>query len=762
MRKRPLHLLLVLLVLLSSCVPPPKTPRTLPSESAPTAQEAAPDGSQGSNATTPGESGDGRKALSARLTPAKSVFSKPPGETAPEPETQSTAPQPSSLRPPLAPKQAKPRVGVLGQGGQTGKSPLGEAAAKSESGTLSFDKADIAEVTHQIFGDHLQLNYILDPAIKGVINLHMEGEFSREQLLQMVVKAFQEVNVEVTHKDGIYYIKPMTPINRNLELADPSALGAKHASNPMIVVYRPRFIQAQQGLNLIKSFLTPGRASFHDQGTNTIVFVENVQNARSVLELLKAMDINLLDEIGMEILPLKVLTPVEAVKTMTTVMGQLGVFRGTTFKDNLVMVPLDHYRGVLIFAQDQAVLEIAKQWLTAIDVRGSELGEQINIYQVENALARDISDILGQVFGKEKAKAQKTLKNKLVGATSSAPETSASTASTSLAATTLGASASGAEVIDTELTGPLTLIADEINNSLIIRSNSRDYATVKRVIQKLDTMPRAVLIEVVIAEVRLKDSLQYGVEWFLKSQRMGQGTNRFNGLLSSSNSLGTFDFGSAALGSLGGLSGLTAFLGTDSIQALISLLDKNTDVNVLATPSILALDNNLASITVGGREPTVTQQQQSTTTTANIINSVQYQETGLVLRVIPHISSSGVVRMEVEQKIKSVNDETLKNVNLNTPRFTEREIKTSLVTEDGKTVVLGGLISASKTRSVDGIPILGQLPVLGFFFAKNSKDVEKTELLVSITPHVVKPRHDAVQNELLQRLEHLRRNAKAK
>jgi general secretion pathway protein D len=758
MKKSTLSIFVALLVLVSSCAPRTQSPDS-PAAPSPASEPAA----SPANATE-----IERKAFSARLSPNAqgSVFIKPAQDK--EQDSPSPTLQQQDVRQPQGGKQAKARTGILGRDAPKSTQAPASLAKAQESGTLSFDKADIAEVAHQIFGDHLQLNYILDPTIKGTINLHLEGEFSREQLLQMVIRAFQEVNVDVTLKDGVYYIKPMNLPNRNLEVADPTTAAAKGSANPVIVVYRPRFIQAGQGLNLIKPFLTPGRAVFSDQATNTLIFVENPQNAKSSLELLKAIDINLLDEIGMEIVPLKSLSPVEAVKTMTTVMGQMGVFRGSNLKDNLVLLPLEHYRGVLIFAQDPAVMDIAKQWLTAIDVRGSEMGEQINVYYVENALARDITDVLGQIFGKEKKKSQ-NLKNKLVGEASKATSTTSSgiggTGSLSSSSSALVAASTGAapaEVIDTELTGPMTFITDDNNNSIVVRSNPRDYATIKKVIRKLDLAPKAVLIEVVVAEVRLTSNLQYGVEWFLRGKNMGQGSNRFTGVLSGSNSLGSFDPGSAVLGNMGNaaLSGLTGFIGTDSIQGLISLLDKNTDVNILATPSVLALDNTLASITVGGREPTVTQQQQSTTTQSNLINSVQYEETGLVLRVVPHISASGTVRLEVEQKIKAVNDETLKNVNLNTPRFTEREIRTSLITEDGRSVVIGGLISAQKTRSVDGIPVLGQLPILGFFFAKNSKDIDKTELLVSITPHVIKPRNDPLQNELLQRIEALRRPAR--
>ena len=752
MKKSTFCILIALLVLVSSCAP--RSQSTDPAPAQATANQT----------TRPGGS-QPRQVFTATLPPtaSSSVFTKP------EADLPAEAPQPQSEPyQPLGGKPAKSKMGMISQGSPKPAGAAGAMAKAAESGTLSFDKAEISEVAHQIFGDHLQLNYILDPNIKGLINLHMEGEFTRDQLLQMVIRAFQEANVEVTFKDGIYYIKPMTGPNRNLDMADPTAKGGKDSATPVIVVYRPRFVQAQQGMNIIKSFLTPGRANFSDQTTNTLVFVDTPQNAKSVLELLKAIDINLLDEIGMEIVPLKTLTPAEAVKTMTTVMGQLGVFRGSTLKDNLVLVPLEHYRGVLIFAQDQAVMEIAKQWLTAIDVRGMEMGEQINVYQIENAMARDISDILGQIFGKEKKKAA-TLKNRLSSTTadiSSSASAASGVAPPAQASPLVAASAasSPAEVIDTVLTGPLSIIPDENNNALVIRSNPRDYATVKKVIQKLDLTPRAVLIEVVVAEVRLTNSLQYGVEWFLRGRNMGQGTNRFTGMLSGSNSLGPFDVNSASLGNMASTvmtGGLTGYIGTDGIQGLVSLLDQNTDVNILSTPSLLALDNTLASITVGGREPTVTQQQQSTTAQpSNIVNSIQYQETGLVLRVIPHISSTGVVRLEVEQKIKDINDVLLKTVNLNTPRFTERQISTTLVAEDGRTVILGGLISASKTKSVDGIPILGQIPILGFFFAKNSKDVEKTELLISITPHIVKARHDPVQTELLQRLEGLRRKAK--
>jgi len=656
-------------------------------------------------------------------------------------------------RPELPSKQPGMQSGLVGL--STAKEPEAEASRDRErkpggEAVLNFDQADIREVARQVFGEQLKVSYVIDPGVQGQISLYFEGEFSREELLNIVTYSFRTSGMDVVLEEGVYVIRPLERSNSDLEMADSLLLKQDEKGvSPFIVVYRPRFIKAEQAQGLIGHFLTPGRMSAVDPMTNSVIFIEHRGNARKVLGLLRALDMNVLDEVGMEIVELEALDPVQAVQSMETIISRLGVFKNTSIHENMVLMPLEHFNGVLVLAQDQAIMDTARQWLTALDIQGMETGDQIFVYNVENGLAANIAEILEQLFvGKDVTRDQagtspKTQQIVEADEGGAAPRVSA--------ASPLGA-------VSTDVQGEVLIIPDEVNNSIVVKAGANDLAKVKETIKALDVMPRAVLIEVVIAEVRLTDDLTYGVEWFLRNRPVNIGGTRYNTTVGSGTNTvfdPNFTVGSAIP------QGLSLFMGTDDFASFLRLLDTDNNVNILSTPTLLAMDNFAASITVGGREPTVTQVSKDSATDANIINDIEYEETGIILDVTPHINSSGLVRLEIKQQITNVNDQQLATANLNTPRFTERIVETSLVAEDGKTVVIGGIIQTQKTTIKRGVPGIGDIPILGFFFSSTQDTTEKTELIVAITPHVVRRDNDPVSREFIQKLDRLRKSIQA-
>jgi len=307
------------------------------------------------------------------------------------------------------------------------------------------------------------------------------------------------------------------------------------------------------------------------------------------------------------------------------------------------------------------------------------------------------------------------------------------------------------------LTGEVVIIPDEVNNALVIRANAADYAKIKKTIETLDILPRAVLIDVVIAEIALTNDLRYGLEYFFKNinaQVAGTPASLagiFNGNLGIS---------SLAQNSLPGLAttGLGMLWATDNqkIGILLELLSEYTDVNVLSTPTLLAVDNKQASIMVGGREPVPTGSYASGTVGAGVLSTLDYEDTGIILNLIPHINAGGLVRLEVEQTIRRLG--ATRNVGGTTaPSFDERNVTTSLLAQDGSTVVIGGIIQTLTTDEHGGIPYLKNMPILGpLFTSTKTKSTTKTELIVAVTPHVVEHRESEVTREFLERLRDLK------
>jgi general secretion pathway protein D len=534
----------------------------------------------------------------------------------------------------------------------------------------------------------------------------------------------------------------------------------------VIVMYKLRFLEAKQAVNTIRMFLAPGRPLTVDDFSNSIIFAEDSGNARTIVNILKALDMNIMKELGMEVIPLQSLSAEEAATSVDALLGKMDVFKAGALQANVAVLPLQHFGGVLVLAQDPEVLSTVKNWLRALDLQGAESGDQIHVYYVQNSLAVEIASILGQMYGMEGAQATgRRSDRQLVGATGRDRRTTDQTRDQrgDLQQQRTGrqqqqtGGAGGA--VTTTMTGAVIIVPDETNNAIVVRANQVDYAKIKKSILALDIVPRGVLIEVMIAEVRLTDELQYGVEWLLKRKGMDIGgrEGRYTTMLDTGTQA-TVDT-DLTLTTDAAARGLSFFWGSvdGDISALINLLGSETDVTILSNPTLLATDNKEASITVGGREPIVTQQATDLTgDTSTIVNSVQYEETGIILSVIPHINAGGLVRMEVEQTIRDAVANTISGID--SPRFTERKINTTMIAQNGNTVVIGGIIQTTNDKSNTGVPYLNKIPILSPLFSSKSNTTDRTELIIAITPRVVThDRRDTTSKEFYERLMQLKR-----
>ncbi len=705
---------------------------------------------------------------------------------------------------------------------------------------LNFDKADIAEVTNQIFGEYLKLNYVLDPALQGRISLYLEGAYSKEELFQLITKVYEANNVSVVPRKGMFYIQPVQrSASSSLPLAGVRTLGdEKTGARPVAIIYRLRYMDAKQAINLVQPFLSPGRAIKSDNLTNSVLFVENAENAKTIVEVLKALDINVLQEVSMEIVPVTSISPDEAVQSLESLMGKMSSVKESAIKNNLAYIPLQSFGGVLILAQTPELLKTAKQWLTALDVHSAESGENIHVYFVQNGLARDIADILNQVFGlgggaggrlgqqvvSSVSQPSSSWGARPFGGTgssfgrggtgssfgggssrSSRSSTGAGGFGSSFGSSAMGSSATGSTMggtglgtgtADTSrsarlqrrgtaggvvggagvgtagvgaaaaalgLTGDVMIIPDEVNNAIIVRANAMDWAKIKKTVETLDIVPRAVLIEVTVAEVTLTKDFQFGVQWFFRDVDVDSGVlsgaSRQTTLTTDVASEAAKAIGTAVVGGLG--LGWVANVG--DIAVLLQALSTKTKVNILSTPTLLATDNQEASITVGGREPIPTGTAIGAAgTTDAVISSIQYEETGVILNVTPHINAGGLVRMDLEQTIRNVDNRNVTVGNNNTaPSFSERNIKTTLLAQDGSTVVIGGIIQNRATESLGGIPGLKDLPLIAPLFSSKNNGLNRIELIIAITPHVIDQRENGSTREFLNRMRNLQKRARS-
>jgi general secretion pathway protein D len=299
--------------------------------------------------------------------------------------------------------------------------------------------------------------------------------------------------------------------------------------------------------------------------------------------------------------------------------------------------------------------------------------------------------------------------------------------------------------------GKIKIIADEANNSIVIVASAQDYEVILPVIEQLDVMPLQVLIDATVVQVKLTNDLKYGISWYLNE---GNSQTLINSAASIAGAVST--------------GGLSTFYNAGSVKALLTAEASLNNINVISSPSLMVLNNQKAKINVGDQVPVSTGSSSAPIAggTFQQSNTIQYKDTGVTLEVTPRVNANGLVIMKLKQIVSSVvpvkkADSTATQES--SPTINKKEITSSVAIHDGETIVLGGLISDDVTDGRNGIPYLYQLPIIGSLFGATTKSDIKTELVILITPRVVKSKQDSrvISNEFKRKLTGIYQEEKA-
>jgi general secretion pathway protein D len=264
------------------------------------------------------------------------------------------------------------------------------------------------------------------------------------------------------------------------------------------------------------------------------------------------------------------------------------------------------------------------------------------------------------------------------------------------------------------------VVPDEANNALIITATAQEYRRVRHILDRIDIAPNQVFLEATIAEVRLNDDLKRGVRWFFQA---GNQDIRFT------------DLATGAVTPV--FPSFSHFFFTRNIQVVFDALSTVTDVNIISSPTLMVLDNKKATLQVGNEVPIVTQSALAVLTPgAPIVNSVTYRNTGIVLNIVPRVGDKGRILLEVDQEASDVVRTDTSGID--SPTIQQRRIRTTVAVNDGESIILGGLMQDRADYRRDQVPLIGEVPLLGNLFKSKLDQIARTELLVAITPRVIK------------------------
>ncbi len=642
---------------------------------------------------------------------------------------------------------------------------IAESGAKLSGGdvSLDFSDTDIRDVISQILGNILQVTYSIDPAVRGNVTFHSARPIPRLQLVPTLQTLLAENNATLIENGGVFRVAPAAAAHvPSFSAADNGAGGA---------VVPLRYASAQELAKVLQPIVGAGARLTADPTRNAIVIIGDPEARTALRALVESFDTDYLAGQSYALLPVP---QGDAKNFATTLESAFGGKSGEALAGLVKVLPLAHANAVLVVANNSRYVEDARRVYEMVARNQAATERSWHVFYLQNSRSNDIAYTLQMAFTPDNVTAvpdsQQQNNNSLTnstsaigggggatGATGGAPGatgvgsginggmsggasgvgstggfgglgSSGSTQTTQSTATNTG----GASALIGNLEGgnvnmnEMRIIPNPQNNAILIYATPAEFDAVEAMLRKIDLVPLEVRIDATVAEVDLNDNLNFGTQFFFKEGSVNE------------------TLAQAAAGVASTLPGFQIGAAAHGVQATLQALKAVTTVHVLSSPELMVLDDQPASLQVGSLVPYLQSSAQSTlTNTADIINSVAYQPTGVLLQVTPRINNDGQVTMDISQEVSSVATGTTTN-GLNSPTFNDRVVKTRVVVQDGQTIGIAGLISDNVSKSNTGIPYLRNLPYLGFLFGNQVNTRQRQELIVMITPHVVHDQRDAL------------------
>jgi general secretion pathway protein D len=609
-------------------------------------------------------------------------------------------------------------------GGSSPQAPPPSAPAKSASpaasgASLVFNNADLVQVV-QVISNLLRLNYIIDPAVKGVVTVTTVGDISNADLMQIMQTLLRINGATAIQTGNIWQIVPLKSAHQIPTSIERPGEKPLSADDQLVTEIIPmEFVSAADMTKILKEFLSDaGSIVSHDRG-NILIITDANRNMARLFDLIRTFDSDALENQRLQLFPVKNNSARALCEDLKTIFAAYAMSE----KESAIrFVPIERLNSILVVAPNPASFDIVGQWITKLDEPSQISGVRNYVYHLQYAKSADIRRLLSELYGSVITTGTPGQRpDQLPGSATSAPNTAG------LSTSTLLSQSSRPEQVKQQnevygFQGSIKIVNDDTNNMLIIQATPQDYAYLEQTLKQIDILPRQVLIEAQIFRVDLANGFSLGVEYFL--QQRGTAPN------------GKTPLASFAGGVLSGSAVITS-AGARELFATITASENRSRTKTLSSPSILATDNQEARIQVGVSIPTLSSSGFQPGASNNaIFNTVQNVDTGVILSVTPHVSASGLVGMKITQEVSSPVPPPAGVSNIS-PSINRSSATTSFVVKDGETVAIAGLISEDKELTRTRIPILGDIPILGAAFGSTTYTNKRSELIIFITPHVI-------------------------
>jgi len=631
--------------------------------------------------------------------------------------------------------------------------PLTKKAASAEPITLNFVNAEIESVARTL-ATLSNRNLVVDPRVKGTINLSTELPVSPNEAWSQFLAALRLQGFAMVETKGLYKIVPEADAKlQGGAVQEIERSNANGGSGQIVThIFKLNFEQANNLVPVLRPLISPNNTLNANPGNNTLVITDYADNLQRIARIIAALDVSNASDV--DVIPLKHAIAVDLAPLVTRLI-EPGVNAGAStstpgqtgaeYKTTLLAEPRSN--TLILRAANPARAALVRALVDKLDQPGSNNPSgNIHVVYLKNADATKLATTLRAAISGE-------VRNSTAAANNGLP--------TNPTPNTNNGALGGTNTAQGVATGG-QIQADTATNSLIITAPEPQYRQLRAVIDMLDQRRAQVMVESLIAEVNADKALQMGIQWQTPVGSNGVIGTNFG---STGNIAGLSQGGTAAsaagIGSGMNIGTVRNVNGTNVLGSLGNFLETHGDANILSTPTLLTLDNEEAKIVVGQNVPFVTGQYTNNATANGAVNPFQTYErkdVGLTLKVKPQISETGTVKLTIFQEVANVDYSRATTVGLITNK---RSIESNVLVEDGSIVVLGGLLSDEYSATQSQVPGLGDIPGLGWLFKSESRSRSKKNLMVFLRPVVVRDAAstEALSNNRYQQMQGLQRNA---
>ncbi|WP_445369955.1 type II secretion system secretin GspD (plasmid) [Methylomonas sp. BW4-1] len=598
-----------------------------------------------------------------------------------------------------------------------------DAAINKEAETdIQFRDADIHSVIDAILGDALKLNYAIDPSIQGKITLRTRGPLSKTALLPVLETALLSVSAAIVQQGNMYHVMPLDLAPQRVRGLNRSIPNAAATPGFGIDILTLRYVKAQEIQKIIDTVFPKGTVLQADETYNHLIISGTSEDRMAVQRMVESFDVDWLQGMNFALYRVEHSSPTQLIAELKEVFQSPIDVVGSRVR----FVALNRMHAILGISKDRSDLEGIEAWIKRLDTSKTD-EQRVFVYNVQNGNAKELVSALRQLFGgggttsasDQQGDSGLSEKSNIV---ESGEQGMPMQQDSPIKMDTYGKTSmpTGGYPSNQSSNRSSKLVASEETNSLLYYGTEKEFRVIKDALIQLDITPRQVMIEAILAEVTLNDDLRYGVQWFFDSKQ-------------NSVELSAAETGISSL--FPGFS--YVYSGGSDVRVILNALQSKTDVRVISAPKLSVLNNQKANLQVGDQVPILTQTSQSTSAPgAPIVNSIQMRDTGVILDIKPRINENGSLLLDVTQEVSDVAKTTTSGIN--SPTIQKRKIQTSVLTNDGYTVALGGLIRDNISESNSGVPLIKDIPVFGNLFRDNSSGNKRTELIVLLVPHIMR------------------------